>query len=245
MQAMSSAATTGSPKRRPYNSTRRSLQAAQTKDDVLGAAVRLFTASGWSGTTIAAVAAEAGVAVETVYSGFGSKKGLLRAATDVAVVGDTEPVPFVEREAFASLSRGDQEARLEAGLRVLTDIHERTAGVWRAIVEASAGNPEIDAWRLELERGRRLDVRRSIAAILGAEPDETTVDIVWVLFGPEVYLKLTADTGRSRAEYEAYAREVFIRVTAPIETPERRPHTGELRRARPRSGAGSAPSAPA
>jgi AcrR family transcriptional regulator len=231
---MSSTAAT--PKRRRYNSTRRSLQAAQTRSDVLSAAVRLFTAGGWSGTTINAVAAEAGVAVETVYSGFGSKKGLLRAAMDVAIVGDADPVPFVQREAFASLSRGDREARLEAGVGVLADVHERSAGVWRAIMEASVGDPEIDAWRLELERTRRVDVGRSVGAILGAEPDETTLDILWVLFGPEVYLKLTTDAGRSRAEYEAYAREVLTRVTSPIvrSTPRRRP----VRPARPRSGAG-------
>jgi TetR/AcrR family transcriptional regulator, regulator of autoinduction and epiphytic fitness len=220
MQAMSSTATT--PQRRRYNTTRRSLQAAQTRSDVLSAAVRLFTAGGWSGTTIAAVAAEAGVSVETVYSGFGSKKGLLRGAIDVAVVGDAEPVPFVERDAFASLARGDREARLEAGVGVIADIHERSAGVWRAIMEAAVGDPDVDAWRLELERGRRVDLRRSVAAILGAEPDETTIDILWVLFGPEIYLKLTTDAGRSRAEYEAYVRRVFTSVTTPEAAPTRR-----------------------
>ena len=98
------------PKRR-YNSNRRAMQAAQTRGDVLAAAIRLFTAAGWAGTTISAVAAAAGVSVETVYSGFGSKKGLLRAAMDVAVVGDAEPVPFVEprrspRSGTASASSG-------------------------------------------------------------------------------------------------------------------------------------------
>ncbi len=213
MQAMSSPAADppAAPKRR-YNSNRRAMQAAQTRGDVLAAAIRLFTAAGWAGTTINAVAAAAGVSVETVYSGFGSKKGLLRAAMDVAVVGDAEPVPFVEREAFAALGHGEREQRLRAGIAVTADIHERSSGVWRAIMEAAAGDDEVEGWRRELEAGRRIDLRRSIVAITGTEPDEPLVDVVWALLGPEVYLKLTVDAGRSRDEYEAYAAEAGAAV---------------------------------
>ena len=69
--------------KRSYNSSRRSLQAAQTRDEVIRAAMARFSATGWAGTTLAAIAEEAGVSVETIYNGFGSKKGLLRAAMDV------------------------------------------------------------------------------------------------------------------------------------------------------------------
>ena len=57
---------------RPYSSKRRAQQAAQTRQDVVDAAVGLFTTAGWTGTTLAALAGRAGVAVETVYAGFGS-----------------------------------------------------------------------------------------------------------------------------------------------------------------------------
>src|SRR5262245_36488789 len=126
MQPMSSRAAPSAPEppRRRYNSTRRARQAAQTRDDVLAAATTRFTASGWAGTTINRMAAEAGVAVETVYSGFGSKKGLLRAAMDVAIVGDAAPVPLNEREEFHRLGRGSQAERIQAGITVQTDIHE-------------------------------------------------------------------------------------------------------------------------
>jgi len=64
----------------------RARQAAETRRTVLSAATRLFIERGWAATTLAAVAAEAGTAVETVYSAFGSKSGLLIAAIDVAIV---------------------------------------------------------------------------------------------------------------------------------------------------------------
>ena len=139
---------------------------------------------------------------------------------DAAVVGDAAPVPFVEREAFASMSRGDLSARVAAAVAVVADIHERSAGVWRAIMEAAVGDPEVDAWRLELERGRRIDTERSVAVIIGDELDAMTVDLVWVLLGPEVYLKLTGDAGHSRAEYERYVRHVIERIG--LSVPRRR-----------------------
>ena len=57
------------------------------------------------------VARAAGVAVETVYSNFGSKSELLLAAIDVAVVGDLEPIPLGERPEFAALGRGARSTR--------------------------------------------------------------------------------------------------------------------------------------
>src|SRR4029079_12421935 len=103
------------PVKRQYSSTLRARQASDTKAQVLAAAAELFQESGWSGTTVAAIAQRAGVAVETVYSGFGSKKQVLRAVVDFAVVGDAEPVPLVEREVFVALATGDREERITAG----------------------------------------------------------------------------------------------------------------------------------
>src|SRR5688572_11562629 len=122
---------------RSYNSSRRALQAAQTRHDVLHAAMALFPETGWAGTTLAAIAERAGVSVGTIYNGFGSKKGLLRATMDAAVVGDTEPIPFVERPEHLRLAEGTFEERIAHGAAVVAATHERSAGVWQAIVEAA------------------------------------------------------------------------------------------------------------
>lgn len=200
--------------RRAYKSSRRAQQAAQTRQDVLAAATRLYENAGWAKTTINAIAAEAGVAVETVYSGFGSKKALLRAAIDAAVVGDSKPVPLVEREEFDALGRGSKAERIDAAIELLSRIHTRSAGVWRAVVEASAADDEIESWRLALEQGRRIDVRRSAERVLGHPLDEITNDLLWAMFGPEVFLKFTADLGLSVAEYQSLMRDAFLRITA-------------------------------
>lgn len=57
---------------RRYDSTARQEQARQKRRAVLEAARRLFLDGGYGGTTVAAIAGEAGVFVETVYKTFGT-----------------------------------------------------------------------------------------------------------------------------------------------------------------------------
>ncbi len=200
-----------SPTKRQYSSSLRARHAADTKAQVLAAAAELFAESGWSGTTVSAIAKRAGVAVETVYSGFGSKKHLLRAVLDFAVVGDAEPIPLVEREVFAALATGDRDERISAGIEMLTDIQERIAKLWRTAMEAAASDAEIDGWRSEWDEGRRLDTRRSLEVIGQRELDDVALDLFWGIFSHEVYGMLVLDRGLSRAQY---AERMRTAVTA-------------------------------
>ena len=199
--------------KRSYNSSRRNLQAAQTREEVLREASRLFSESGWAGTTLAAIADEAGVSVETIYNGFGSKKALLREAMGVAVVGDTEPIPWAERPEFTALGEGTLTERTARGIATVTVIHERSAGIWQAIVEAASSDPEVDEWRLEMEGLRRTDVRRALELMLGEKIDEAVLTMLWVLYSPEVYRKLVGDEGLSREAYEELLIDASRRLT--------------------------------
>src|ERR1700712_3713090 len=72
---------------RRYNSTRRAAQAQENRASVLAAARELFLSGGFAATTVAVIAAQAGVSVETVYKSFGGKPGLVRALCDEAFAG--------------------------------------------------------------------------------------------------------------------------------------------------------------
>lgn len=214
--ATKTAKTARTAKKRSYNSTRRQQQAAQTRADVLAAATELFAEQGWAATTLAAIADAAGVSVETIYNGFGSKRGLLQEAMNVAVVGDDEPVPLVDRAEFAALGEGTFDERIGRGIALLAEIHERSARVWEAVAEAAKGDAEIDEWRRTMEAGRLVDTRRSLEAVLGRSADERLVTLLWALFSAEVYLRLTGDGGLSRAEYESLVVEASKRLAAPL-----------------------------
>src|SRR6266508_46935 len=77
--------------RRRYDTTRRQAQAAQTRQDIVAAAQRVFLERGYSGATLTAIAQAAGVVVETIYRGFGSKASLFKVVVRAAVAGGAAP----------------------------------------------------------------------------------------------------------------------------------------------------------
>jgi AcrR family transcriptional regulator len=211
-EAVRTTGTTRTPRR--YNSSRRALQAAQTRSDVLAAAGRVFSDAGWSGATVAAIAEEAGVAVETVYNGFGSKAGLLRAAFDAAIVGDADPIPLVDRPEWESLRSGTYDERMQAAVDMAADSYERSARVWRAVRDASFGDEDLEAWRSETELRRRIDTKAALELVVQAPIEDVAFDALWVLLGPGAYLDLVVDAGRSRAEYQRCLSEAIVRLTS-------------------------------
>src|ERR671937_2765734 len=84
-------------KTRRYDSPRRREQAAATRREILEAAQRLFENQGYVATTMAAIAAEAGVALKTVYVAFETKSGLLRALWHLLLRGDEDDVAMPDR----------------------------------------------------------------------------------------------------------------------------------------------------
>lgn len=204
MSPKNSATETEAPPKptRRYTNTRRTAQAAQTRADVLAAAIELFDAQGWAATTVAAIAERAGVAVETVYSGFGSKKKLLQQAVDVTVVGDAKPIPYFDRPEVQALATGERFDRFVRGIATVTASNTRGAGLWRACIEAAAGDEEMEQWRLEKLAGRRLDTFRVLKLILDVELDPVTIEMLMVLYSAETYLFLVNDSGWSIEQYE-------------------------------------------
>ncbi len=98
-----------------YRSPLRRERAEETRRRIAAAALELFAAHGFSGTTVAGIAERAGVSAPTVYATFGSKGAIVRALLeqmeDNADVGewgeriDSEPDPQRKLAAFAQWSR--------------------------------------------------------------------------------------------------------------------------------------------
>ena len=72
-------------KKRTYHSPRRMEQAAVTKSRIVDAAMKLVREKGYADMTLETIAAEAGVAPQTVYAVCGSKKGVLAAILENTV----------------------------------------------------------------------------------------------------------------------------------------------------------------
>src|ERR1700730_612604 len=80
--------------------TWRGRQALEPRRQIIRAARRLFVSLGYVGTTVEAIAAEAGVAVATVYQAFGTKAAISRTRSDL-LDEEASAAEYTERIALA------------------------------------------------------------------------------------------------------------------------------------------------
>jgi AcrR family transcriptional regulator len=179
---------------------------------VLDAARELFIANGWAATGMREVAAAAGVALETVYSHFSSKRGLLRAVADAAVVGDDAPVPLAERTEFRAIGEGRRPARIQAAARLLTAVQMRTAAVAALLRQAAPADEEIAEMLRSTRERQRVDVARALELVIGRPPTASERDGVWAIASPEVYILLVEASGWTPEQYEEWMAETLERV---------------------------------
>jgi AcrR family transcriptional regulator len=198
--------------RRRYHSPLRAQRAADTRAALLAAASRLFTTKGWTATGMRDVAEAAGVATETLYKHFSSKRGLLQAVIDVAVVGDDLPLAVADRPEFVALGRGPRRDRFVAAAALVAGIHRRTASYAALLREAAAVDEDMaDLLRTTRERQRR-DVEAGVQLVIGREPTRRQRDSIWALVSPDVYLLLVVESGWSDDEYETWLAETLERL---------------------------------
>ena len=116
--------------KRSYDASGRREQARARRLAVVLAARDLFERDGFRPTTIAAIAAHAGVSAESVYKGFGTKAALAKAVFDLVIAGDDEPVPVAERPAMQAV-RDEPDVRRKIAMFVagLAQRQARSAGV--------------------------------------------------------------------------------------------------------------------
>src|SRR3954452_25460575 len=101
--------------KRRYDNAGRAARAAANRVAVLRAGQDVRVEKGYAGTTMAAIARAAGVSVETVYKGFGSKIELVGQILDHAVAGDDEPISLIERADFGGALKARSGTEILAG----------------------------------------------------------------------------------------------------------------------------------
>jgi AcrR family transcriptional regulator len=191
-----------------------------TRTRIIEAAAHLFVRDGYLGTTVAAIASEAGVAVQSLYLGFGSKLGVLSAALDVAIVGDDEPIPLLERgwvQDLKAKSDGPQAVRLF--VREVGQLLARTYPLY-AVVQAAAAS-EAGAL-LAANKQQRYGGVCAIATHLSDKPGfaaglgvEQAADLLYALASEEHYALLVIERGWSVEAWQTWCADTLIRVLFP------------------------------
>lgn len=201
--------------KRPYDSSRRRHQAEQNRVAVLTAARERFLAHGYATTTVADIARDAGVSVETVYKAFATKAGLLKALFDVSVAGDDEPIPMVQRDVIQRvIETAEATRKLEMYAGHLAATMPRTAPVQLLARDGAASSPDAaEVWKQI--RHETLTAMGMFAADL-ARTGQLRVntkqarDILWTYHAPELYELLVLERGWSAARYGKFIANALI-----------------------------------
>jgi AcrR family transcriptional regulator len=181
--------------KRGYHAPVREQQAAQTRERIAEAAVAEFSERGWAGTTVAAIAARAGVTPQAVYLSVGGKPALLVRAVETAVAGSADEVMLAERPSFAAAYKPGlgRAQRVRAYVAATADAYQRSAALFLVLQDAARSDPSA-AELAAAGANRRLTENRRLAQLLRPDGDKTSIaaltDSIWVLAGPAVYVEL-------------------------------------------------------
>jgi TetR/AcrR family transcriptional regulator, regulator of autoinduction and epiphytic fitness len=209
--------------KRRYDSTRRREQARATRREILDAAGRLFVGSGYAATTLTAVAAEAGVSVQTVYATFTSKRQLLSDLVDTTIAGDDEEVSLPERPFVAEIrALPDARDKLARYATHLAEVHAREADVMIALAGAATADEDAAAiWRKNRDdrRAGMVLFAADLAATGAVRPDvtaEQVADVLWLAMDFRAYDWLVRERGWPVARYvDWYVTSVAGSVLTP------------------------------
>ncbi|HYZ93008.1 MAG TPA: helix-turn-helix domain-containing protein [Actinomycetota bacterium] len=156
-------------KRRPYSSPVRETRARQTREQIAGAARRLFAQHGYTATTIEAIAEAAGVAVQTVYAAFGTKRAILWSLLETAVAGDAEPRTLLERAREELADCPDAAERLRRIVAFGRRAMDRSADIHRVMREAAAADREVRRALEDAEHRRYQDAQDFVGLVAGSD----------------------------------------------------------------------------
>jgi AcrR family transcriptional regulator len=208
--------------KRRYDSSGRQAQARRTREAILDAAQRQFLQGGYAATTIASIAGEAGVSVETVYKAFGGKPGLVRAIYERGLTG-RGPVPAFERADAMRERESDPETIMRNWGALTSEVSLVVSPILLLVRAAAASDPDMAAL-FEASNDTRDERARHHARFLkergylrqGVTLAEAT-DILWTCTSPELYDLLVQQRGWSLPRFARFLADYMIATLLPGE----------------------------
>ncbi len=201
----------------PYVSPLREAQAAETRRRILDAAAEVFSENGYSGTSLAMIAKQAGVSVETVKQ-HGPKSALLLAAFGQAFTGQDYETPLSEQPELDFIRALPNEELLAGWLGFIVTANGRVARLRPRGRVASRAAQGVPARGAEVQRNRALDMD-SVVALLrdrgmcrSSRPDAELADVISFVLSPESYMQFVVEQGWSEEAFLDWLIEAIERL---------------------------------
>lgn len=179
---------------------------------MLEAALTAFTSRGFSATTMDAVAAAAGVSVQTVYFTFNTKGELLQAVYQYVVLGPDQTPPHL----MPWWPRSEDGHDIRAAVARLVDGTVELLGRAAPLVWSVLGDDGARARYEHNEQLRHLGYAELVAVLAEKHPlrPELTPtqarDILLVLTGPQLFVQFTRELGWRSEELAAWITTALL-----------------------------------
>jgi AcrR family transcriptional regulator len=196
-------------KTRRYDGSKRRGEAARTHARILEVAERLLLADGYAATTVAGIAAAAGVSPELVYKAFGGKAGLVREIQRRGLLG-AGPTAAPDRSDAFAVTDIDARSLLWAWTGLSTEVAPRVSPIMLLLRAAAASDAALADLSDEVA-GRRLERMalnaQRLSAHAGIRRDLTVEqlrDVLWTYTSPELYDLLVGQRGWTVDQYRDF-----------------------------------------
>jgi AcrR family transcriptional regulator len=197
---------------RRYDSSSRQRAAEERRRAVLDAAGRRFLQAGYAATTVASIAGDAGVSVETLYKAFGGKPGLVRALWETGLAGEG-PVHAEIRSDEVSAVETDPDVIIENWARLSMEVAPRAAPILLLVRTAAATDAEMASLKQELDDQRLARMTHNAEALArgghlreGITRDHAR-DVLFTYTTPEIYELLVIRQGWSLDDFAQFIRQ--------------------------------------
>ncbi len=198
-------------KKRPYRSTARNTQAAQTRSRIMASAKDLFESEGFELVTIEKIAHAAEVSIHTIYSLFQSKRGVLRALMDEVL-----PIEQFDVLVEKSVQEKSPKNRLCISAKIARQMYDAERTQMNVFRGAAVLAPEFK--ELEKEKEMRRYNRQEVTikamvkekSLIKGLTETKARDILWAFTGRDFYRMFVVEQAWSSNDYEKWLAQLLI-----------------------------------
>jgi AcrR family transcriptional regulator len=189
---------------------RRERRGADTRRRIEQAAAELFARAGYTATSMQAIAAAAGVHVQTIYLAYGTKAAVLAACAARLVAGDEDPDTHPSQRHWVReiQATANPQRKIELYVRHIADVAARVTALIDVLRATAPSEPEAAAFLAHMEHGRREGPLHLLGPLAGSDAivpgltRDDIADITFALASPDTLRALVTVRGwdRDRAQ---------------------------------------------
>ena len=212
--------------RRPYRSRVREERARVNREAILRAAFARFTRDGYPRTSVASIAADAGVSEDLVYVLFTNKRQLLVEVLNFSVTGELDSPKVLEQHGPQAVrAERDQRRQIAMFAADISGRTDRARAIDDVMRSAALVDESVAEKHREMHATRLANLTQFVSWVAAHGPLREGISLdeaaatVWALTGPDVHRLLIDDLGWDLERYATWVRRTLEDALLPPHEP--------------------------